>query len=388
MPNKPYVITYRDALDHARRYIRGGGESKAEEEIFAAVQSAYEAVCHTSQWNYHWSRFRFQTNAAQTDGTVVYDHTGGAYERMLTITSSTWPDWTVYGEVRIGNNNYRVASKESSTILTLAADSNPGTDVASTTYKLFRSTYPFPIDFKKTTLPNREQWGGMRYVTPEEFHYYEQQFGETGDPTIYTIAGDDSLIGQAGLRMYPAASSSQEISGYYIRYPRQLRVSGENTADGTGTVTTGGVTTAVTGNSTQFDTNNHPGCIIRFGDASYQPSGRWGRIRPADERVITAVTSTTALTTDAVVSALSAVKYIISDPVDLDQAICEYFYREIERQMCLAQRDYKNLSVIRYEVERAKNNALMVDNKRAGEDTMFETVLTGDGWSDFASVSY
>lgn len=68
-------------------------------------------------------------------GTVVYDHTGGANERQLTLTSGTWPTWAkLPGRIFINNDWYSLDTRVSDSIVTLRITDNPGSDVSSTTF--------------------------------------------------------------------------------------------------------------------------------------------------------------------------------------------------------------------------------------------------------------
>lgn len=68
-------------------------------------------------------------------GTVVYDHTGGANERQLTLTGGTWPTWAKSpGRIFINEDWYSLDTRVSDSIVTLKSTDNPGADVASTTF--------------------------------------------------------------------------------------------------------------------------------------------------------------------------------------------------------------------------------------------------------------
>lgn len=72
---------------------------------------------------------------AYSTGTILYDHSGGASERLVTITGGTLPGWVNTDcAITIGGVRYPIASVLSTTTLTLGASSNnftnnPGADV-------------------------------------------------------------------------------------------------------------------------------------------------------------------------------------------------------------------------------------------------------------------
>ena len=81
-------------------------------------------------------------NDNYTTGAVVYDHTGGASERLLTLSGSgaAYPSWAGSAKVRIGSTTYDVDSRLSDTTLTLSSSSNPGTDVGSSSYTMIHAS--------------------------------------------------------------------------------------------------------------------------------------------------------------------------------------------------------------------------------------------------------
>lgn len=346
MPNAVPIMTWRDAIEHCRDFVAGGADAYNENHFYAATQAALRELTRSCTWNYYWTHGWINMEAVYDTGTVAYDHTGGAYERMLTLTSGTWPTNAIYGQVRIDDVIYKVEDRKSSTIITLTADSNPGADVAaSTSYQWFRSEYTLPVDWRKTTMPSPKSWGGMCYVEPEEFYIRERAGFATGTPYLYTITSDSNLYGSMAIRIYPAPSEAKTLAFMYQRWPRALKISGEATGDYAGTVTTDGTTT-ITGSSTSF-ASKHVGSIIRFySDSTQIPTGFNGRYPPEDERVITAYSSATSITVDAAVSTLSGVKYVISDPVDLNSGMFEAYLRNVEKQLATRQRDYEVLSSI------------------------------------------
>tara|TARA_E500000331_G_scaffold356741_1_gene416026 strand:- start:6364 stop:9285 length:2922 start_codon:yes stop_codon:yes gene_type:complete len=60
--------------------------------------------------------------------TITYDHTGGTYERMLTLSGATWPASAEHGYIFIGGTTYNVYRRISDTVLILDKEFNPGSD--------------------------------------------------------------------------------------------------------------------------------------------------------------------------------------------------------------------------------------------------------------------
>lgn len=81
----------------------------------------------------HGSRYLLEYST----GTIVYDHTGGTFERMVTLTGGSFPTAIgTNGAIQIAGTWYTIAAWVNGNILQLGsgAGNNPGTDVASTSY--------------------------------------------------------------------------------------------------------------------------------------------------------------------------------------------------------------------------------------------------------------
>jgi hypothetical protein len=104
-------------------------------------------VAYNHEWSFLKPVVQLTLNAPYSTGTIEYDHTGGASERLVTLTSGTWPSWAAYGKLNIANVLYDVSTREGDTTLTLTSSSNPGADVASgTSYELTQDDYTLPDD--------------------------------------------------------------------------------------------------------------------------------------------------------------------------------------------------------------------------------------------------
>lgn len=330
----PYILTFHDLLQHASQYDGGRGDGQAEDAYYAAVQLAYREVCMLEEWNCLWTHGRIDLVAPQSSSTITYTHS----TRTVTIASGTFPSWSPYAELRIANVNYEVESNPSSTTLILSSRRNPGANVAAgTSYVLFRSAYTLPVGFKKMSEPVHQNWGGMCYVKPSEFLYDEKRLYTTGTPQEFTITGSPDLLGQQVIRFWPTSSEAKTLDYFYIRYPKQLKVSGKASEDQIGTIASSG--TAITGTSTAFNALRHNGCILRIGtNSSDVPTGMYGRNPALDERSVT-VNSTTSITVDASAQTASGVKYVLSDPVDLAPYLWNLLFRSIEKQLAARTRD-------------------------------------------------
>lgn len=340
--SSPLLLTYGDLVQRGIRFLRHRGKSPDTKDaalwhadVCACIQHAYRELATRRVWSYFWKPGRINLSAAYSTGTVVYDHTGGTYERQLTLTTGTWPTWTVYGTVRIGSVNYIVEDRKSDSVVTLDAQVNPGADVSSSSYSIFRSSYTLPADFSAGSPAIMESdWVGLQYVRPDDWHRMERADYTSGEPTHYTITRDPSLIGSLAILLYPAPSTAESLDFMYQALPRTLKHSGYDTNDCRGFVSVTSGSATVTGEETSF-TSDMVGCVLRISETTADiPSAMDAHEPPAEERVILTYTSATSLTLDAAVSrTLSKVRYSISDPVDYEQSMLDALQRSIEKQL-------------------------------------------------------
>lgn len=295
---------------HARR---------AAIEALRKLQAAHD-------WTAYRATFTLDTVASQSSSTITYDHTGGTYERMVTLAAGTWPDWAAFGTLEIAGEKYHVEAKKSSTELTLTQASNPGSDLAAgTSYVLYRDTYPLPVNFRKLIqIFSSDDQRQLGIMGDSEQHFVSRAVYSTPDaPYHITIRGDQEYYGSLSLVFTPPPNSVKYYDILYVRTARDLRI--DKYATGTVAVDAGGTT--VTGTSTVFPAGC-VGSVIRFSSSATQPTnipGVAAGSSPVDnlylaQRIITVRTSDTSLTVDSTPSstALSGKGYTISDPLDIE----------------------------------------------------------------------
>lgn len=300
----------------------------------ASVQSGLDDFWARRPWVYLQKFGLFQTSGYYSTGTIAYDHTGGANERMVTLTSGTWPTWSAKAYLRISNVLYRVDSRVSASVITLSSELNPGADVASgTSYSIFQDTYQLPFDFGRivgqTVYDQTTRWP-IRLLTPEEWAIArDRNTMNSGTPTICTVAGDPDVYGAMAMTLYPIPSDGRSISYFYSRSQPTIRVWDYTT----GTVSCAASTSA-TGSIAW--SANHVGCVLRFGTATTAPTSLLGSAPYQEERVIIAVSGTTATLDQATDGIYSSVKFAVSQLADLEPGAmrkaaiecCQYHFAE------------------------------------------------------------
>ena len=329
------VYTFQDAVEAVLMSHDIGRDGINEARARQAVREAYRDIPSRHSWSYFNRQRLLQTVASYSTGTVVYDHTGGANERMLTLTSGTWPTWAAYGRVIISGVHYDVATRESSSIITLTDTSNPGDDVSSTTYTIYRNSYPLPANFSRLiAIWETSEVYPITMVDPASHHTGLQHFYSTpGVPRHATIRGSGKYLSGYEIMFGPPPSSALTYDLLFVAKPRALSIDTHSA----GVVSITG-TTAVTGTSSAFPANC-VGAVIRLSDGPIKPSGMNGSLDGSDnpfveQGIIKTRTSATALVLEEATSqTLSSVGYTISDPIDIEVgAMYTAFLRKAEAE--------------------------------------------------------
>lgn len=355
-------LTFSDLLDYALAYLGGDAGRSNSDRARRAVQAAYQDLPGRHPWLFYLTHGRIVTNASYNTGTVVYDHTGGTSERLMTLTGGTWPDWAASGTVLIGDVPYEVDARLSDTEITLTSTANPGADLAATAYTLYRDQYPVPSDMltnyevvvdavaRKLMYRRAAEWSQLR-----RFHLGPAK------PDFFSFAGD----GTTGLLMlfWPPPDAAYSIDFLYKRAPRALAI--DRKEAGTASIASGSAT--VTGTGSSFS-SSMVGSVIRLSDsATVSPTGAGGNDPATFEGVIDSVASATSLTLTAnAATTLTGVKYVISDPADIEQSTMQrLLYRLIERQ-CRMMTRMKELPEEAREFQVALAEAREMDSRYSG----------------------
>lgn len=130
------------------------------------------------KWSFLDKTDNLVLNAPITAGTITYDHTGGASERLLTLsttlsgTAITTTATAAAFLIEISGVSYPISTYVDATHLNLDANDNPGADVAAlTAYRLHQDNYTLPDDFGRFIGP-------LTYVEKENAWYSVDIVGE------------------------------------------------------------------------------------------------------------------------------------------------------------------------------------------------------------------
>lgn len=390
----PFLGTYQDLVDSLIAFTRGGGADAEQRDVRTAAYLAYQHLAKVHDWQFFRRNWRVLLSEPYDTGSVVFDLTGGTYERQLVLSGGTWPSWAAYGTVLIDGILHTVATRESDTVLTLATPMNPLADkgtfftvsssdnnggflrfntssahgltsgtiyvgghsvaasnvshtissVTSTTitttttyassgsggllwasgenYTLFRTSYNMPPDFRGAFAPLDENSYMASYLQPEEFHYLDRIYPSTSSIWYWTIMPSSDSYGTWAMKFHGYPSEVESMDFLYQGRPRPIRYTGYETKCRTGSVTISSGSATVTGSATQFE-SGMIGSVIRVSaDTLTYPTGVYDLNPWSEQKIVTAVSSTTSLTVDSnFENAYSGTKYTISDPLDIDEEL-------------------------------------------------------------------
>lgn len=325
--NNYNLLTYHDAVDHVLDQTVGGDRSlRNRRQAVRAVREAYDEIPTRRNWRYYYRSFTIQTVAQQTTGTITYDYTGGAHERMVTLSGATWPAAVAGYGLIIDGVRYGVDDYKSSTIITLDEGDCPTADVASgTSYTLTKDSYELPSTCRAIfTLYDTDAPGRLiSCVDPGDIIRERRLVRGAAMPTMYSAYRGELYSGGMAVHFAPSASTARTYQCYGLFLPEPLSIL-DYSGEGTVAISSGG--TAITGTGTTF-VAGHVGCVIRISPTGVVkiPTDIQGeidkdRLEPfAIQRVIKSFTSTTAISVESASDrALTGSGFRISSRIDIE----------------------------------------------------------------------
>ncbi len=330
-------ITAHDLQQRLLSYLGGNPDGAIHGDINRAILDAYRELPGLHDWTYLLQVGRLFLNASYDTGTVEYDHTGGTYERQMTLTDGVWPTWIARGYIRMDTLVVYVDQRISDTVITLDASHNPGQDIASETeYSAVQDSYQLPSDFTvgDRGLP-QDNWGGMEYCRPNDWLSLQRYSQSSGQSRYYTFTADPKARGRLAFRTFPPPDQFTTVDYLYRRKCRDIKVF-EQTL-GKASVSAGQNLVNLTDGGTF--TSDHVGAVIRLSDGARNlPTSLDGLYPYAVERtILQRVTSTQVMVDDVIDDAYSDVAYRISDPLDIEPtSMYNAIYMAALRWLCTA----------------------------------------------------
>lgn len=317
-----FVWTAQDELERllATQELTNSGRQRQLARM--AILNVLRDMPNRTRWAYYNRQYTLRTTADQA-GTVTYDHTGGSSERLLTLATATLPtDGTgEYYTVLIGEVAYDIERVLTSSTCQLTELNNPGEDVASgTACTVYRAYYPLPTNFRKLAhvwdiVSEKE----LRQVPMDQWQAgMISVLGTVGEPDFVSVVNFGELTGSLALMFAAPPDSARSYSVAYEAGPASISTwkysNGKaSTSSATVTLSDGGVTAT-----------NMVGAIMRFtSSTTHEPTSLVGGLDGTDnpfmyQRQIIARPSSSTLTLNATIDTLTAVKYTISDPIDIE----------------------------------------------------------------------
>lgn len=357
--------TLADLQDRLRAYVGNDPSQSKSTAVIQAAAAAVEHITSRAAWNFYTSIGRVITSIPYSTGTIAVDVTGGAYERMVTLTTGTWPTWAAMGTIVIANLPYDVLKRISDTVLVLRSNTCPSEDVAAgTSYTLYQWRYDLPTDFaaiqKPMVLLNNTQ---CQKVSFERLLQQRNQFTNQGTPSAFALM--HSEIGTPQILFWPPPQDAYTCEFEYKRRPAVPVLVKEQA--GTIALTSGSA--VVTGTATAFK-SSMVGAVLRVSYDNQEPTAIDGVNPYESEYLIDGYTSTTSLTLSSpATSTVTKRAYTISSRLDVMDGPMFNYLCQIGRRMLRQNLRINMLPGEGEDYERAKMEAMSADGEQySGSD--------------------
>lgn len=308
------IYTLHELVHRLILRVMGTDKDRTRALAVRAIQDAIRSLCAKHKWKYYKRQARMTTSAPLTTN-INYDLTGGAHERMATITDGqTWPSDVTYGELIIGDNPYRVMRRISDTVVTLEPDFAYPRDYSGGVVWERRS-YTFTREIVKlVSLVSLTGNRHIEYLPSSEFSAADRSRWGSGLITYCTLHNQGSQFGGTELTLIPSPIEVETLEATATVapiIPKIELVSGTDAAVTDYDVTVSGASF----------TKKLIGSVFRLGSTDRAPthfdSDQWDH-----QAFITDVPSATTLTlSEAIPAPASERGYAISSPIDIHTSV-------------------------------------------------------------------
>ena len=344
-----------------------------------AIQDAIRGLPGKHDWNYFIRHARFQTTARITP-TCTYDHTGGASERLLTITDGTniWPADAELGEVWIDDieKPFRVYQRLSDTQVTLEPNFSFSEDFTATEVNWGRKAYQFNREITRVhQVQNLSQDRPIAFLPTVDFQDATHAHWGYGVTELCTWQNHGTKFGAADFILIPHPTEVNDIEVTATVNPIIPRIHLESGGDAT--IAAGSNQVTCTGAAF---TNKLVGSIIRIGRRTDIPSYFDNRDFEFQAFVMS-VDSTTQLTlSETAPSALATRGWTISSPADLEAStMIEYVEDEAFHQYCKNHK-HETFREARAVAKESLRAAIARDNKTSLNSQMWAPYNSSTWW--------
>ncbi len=208
---KPEVFTLHDLVH--RLSLRAGVDMSPRYTaiLVRAIQDAIRSLPSKNDWAYFKRQTRLTTSTA-INPTVTYDHTGGAYEKMLTITSDhTWPADASLGEIVVEQRTYRIKERISTTVVTLEDDFSLQEDFTGDVWWQ-RANYQFTRDITRIhSIRNLTVGRELAFLPSQSFIDQSWNSYGRGSVSYFTWQNSGSRFGSSEICLWPTPNAKEII---------------------------------------------------------------------------------------------------------------------------------------------------------------------------------
>jgi hypothetical protein len=301
--------TAQDVIDYLLTTTGGGAQDGEHRAIRAAVVHGVREVFQTRDWLWHTKTGTFTTVQAKTTATLTKDSS------VITVAD---PSIFIAGRIVAPSSSQyfsltpRVVSVSGTSVTLDRAAVSSATNVIM----LVQTFYDLPANVKDIDALMTETVGTLHfYVTPQEWQQLQVNTRGAGEPYYYTIMRSDVNPDRYQVR-FVGVPTDGTVVFYTFRYiPDAIRLMGFEASCRTGTVTAASNSTTVTLSGSTFPTDMS-NTAIRFGTAT-NDADSLGSLTPyVYERRVISRDSDTTVTVDSSLSAMTGVKYAVSNIID------------------------------------------------------------------------
>lgn len=219
----------RERVGHYLFGIRSGFSVDQTVDIDDCIEDGLHRVYAAHDWSYFRPIVDIATTAPYTTGTITIA------SGVVTLTGGTFPSWAAKGLLLVSSNYYSIASRDSSTQITL--NSTSVTVAAASTFQLGRPEIPLADDFDAIAndsdlmvYPDANNWyPPVKQRHDSTIRRLETTNPEFDTPVFYSIRTErfDPEIGSRKvLVLYPTPDQA-----YTLRVPVILRPFATNQTD-------------------------------------------------------------------------------------------------------------------------------------------------------------
>lgn len=204
-----------DLTSYARRQYRDRTGAKADAEILQSVNDALSMISQARIWDWYQEPLDLSIQQNFSTGTITFTQGSTA----CTITGTTWPTWAALGEIYCNGQYHRLASRDSSTQVSLTiAWAEATVSFIAPNFNLFQDNYALPANcqrFGRLLYGTQWVWGGEpvgweQYLDSKNRFLYGQQ-----GPRVWAIR-------KQNVYLWPYPSITRLVNGWYYRAPAAL----------------------------------------------------------------------------------------------------------------------------------------------------------------------